>query len=418
MPMENLTTFLGIPGFKVVDTMQRKRGWRSQVILSLERERGFRFRCSGCDQEVAEVTRYRKRWVRHLFMWQHATFLRFEQYRVICPRCGLKVEALPWLARYERVTMPLAALVAELCKVMTNKAVGRLMELHTGTVKTIDKAAMQKAQAERSLDGITVLGTDEIAVGKGQTYWHLISGMDGPRGPELLYIGEGRKEKDLEPFWKWFGPERTARITHGVMDMWKGFIHSFRAHVPGIVLIFDKFHILRHLSEALNKVRKQEFVKAKGRFRGLLAGKKFVLLARKAHVRGKAREALKDVLSFSKKLARAHLLKESFVHLWSYRSKTCARRFFTEWVKELRWKRLKPYEKFSRMVEKHFDGILACCDKRVKLGYIEATNLHARNIIRRAYGYRDKEYMKLKILQACSSLGAFRPWNPSFNIPP
>jgi transposase len=418
MPEENLTTLLGFPGFRVVDMKVQKRGWRSRVILSLERERGFPFKCSECKQEVEEVTAYRKRWIRHLFLWQHVTLLRFQQYRVICPRCGLKVESLPWLARYERVTTPLAAMVAELCKVMTNKAVGLLMELHTGTVKAIDKAAMIQAQAARPLDGITVLGVDEIAVGKGHHYWHLVSAMDGPRGAELLYIGEGRKEKDLKPFWKWFGSERTALITHAVMDMWKGFIKSFRAHVPQIVLIFDKFHILRHLSEALNKVRKQEFVKAKGKFRGLLAGKKFVLLSRQAHVRGKARQALNDLLAFSKKLAKAHLLKESFVHLWSYRSKTCARRFFDAWVKDLRWMRLKSYEKFAQMVEKHWDGILAAKDKQVKLGYIEATNLHARNIIRRAYGYRDTEYMKLKIIQACSSLGAFRPWNPSFNISP
>jgi transposase len=415
MPMDDLTTLLGIRGFKVKGIKPQKRSGRSRVILSLERAPGFRFECEGCGQEVERVRRYRIRWVRHLHLWQHATWLRFEQFRVNCPRCGWRVERLPWLVRYERVTASLAALVAELCKVMTNKAVGLLMGLHPGTVKAIDKEAMQKAQAERSLDGITALGVDEIAVGKGQTYWHLVSAMDGPRGPELLYIGEGRKEKDLRGFWKWFGAERTGRITHAVMDMWKGFIRSFRAQAPGIVIIFDKFHVLRHLSEALNKVRKQEFVKAKGRFRGLLSGKKFVLLARKTHVRGKAREALNDLLSFSKKLAKAHLLKESFVHLWSYRYPGCARRFFTEWVKELRWKRLKPFEKFAKMVEKHFDGILACCDKRLPLGYIEATNLHARNVIRRAYGYRDKEYMKLKIIQTCSSLGAFRPWESSSN---
>jgi len=79
---------------------------------------------------------------------------------------------------------------------------------------------------------------------------------------------------------------------------------------------------------------------------------------------------------------------------------------------ELRWKRLKPYEKFVRMVEKHLDGILACCDKKVPLGYVEATNLHARNIIRPGrMDTGDKEYMKLKIIQACSSLGEFRPWD-------
>jgi len=148
-----------------------------------------------------------------------------------------------------------------------------------------------------------------------------------------------------------------------------------------------------------------------GRFKGLLAGKKFILLSRQAHVRGKAREALNDLLGASRKLLKAHLLKESFNHLWTYKSKTCARRFLDGWKDQLKWSRLKPYHKFARMVEAHFDGILACCDKRVSLGYIEATNLKAKNLIRRAYGFRDKEYMRLKIIQACSPwMGEFRPW--------
>jgi len=416
MPIRDITKLLGFKGFQIRELETEGTGWRRRVVLVLEREPGYRFICSGCGAVAQKVTPYQERTVQHLHLWQHVTAIRLLVYRVICRECGLKVEAIPWLAPYARVTTLLASMVAELCKVMTNKAVGMLYELHTHTVKDIDKAAIEKAQTERPLDGITKLGIDEIAVGKGHKYWHLVSAMDGPRGPELLYIGEGRKEKDVKAFWKWFGPERTSHISHGVMDMWKGFIRSFRAHCPNIVIIFDKFHILRHLSEALNKVRKKEFVKAKGRFRGLLAGKKFVLLSRQAHVRGKARGALNDLLAFSKKLAKAHLLKESFRHLWSYRSTTWARKFFTAWVRDLRWTRLKPYKVFAKMVEKHLDGILACCDTRISLGYIEATNLHARNVIRRAYGYQDKEYMKLKIIQACSSLGVFQPWPPSFNI--
>ncbi len=415
MPDTDFTRFLGFKGFKVNKIALEQVRDKSRVIVDLTREPGYRFRCSECGQEVEEVTPYRQRMVQHLFVWQHVSFVRFQEYRVICPQCGLKVESLPWLDSYARVTRLLAALVAELCKVMTNQAVGLLCALHTGTVKAIDKAALERAQSERTLDGITKLGVDEIAVGRGHHYWHLISALDGTHGPELLYIGEGRKEKDLEGFWKWFGVGRTSLITHGLMDMWKGFIRSFRSHCPNITIIFDKFHILRHLSEALNKVRNSELVRAKGRFRGLLAGKKFILLSRQAHVRGKARTSLNDLLSFSKKLAKAHLLKESFRHLWSYRSKTWARKFFTAWVKDLRWSRLKPYHTFVKMVEKHLDGILACCDTQVPLGFIEATNLHARNIIRRAYGYRDKQYMKLKIIQACSHLGEFHPWVPSFN---
>ena len=152
--------------------------------------------------------------------------------------------------------------------------------------------------------------------------------------------------------------------------MWKPFRNSFRAHCPAIQIIYDKFHMIRHLLEALNQIRKAELRKAAGRFKGLLAGKKFILLKRQARVRGKAREALNDLLAASPKLLKAHLLKERFGHLWSYNSKTWARKFFEHWVDQLKWSRLKPYHKFARMVDKHFDGILAYCDKKVSLGYI------------------------------------------------
>jgi transposase len=148
---------------------------------------------------------------------------------------------------------------------MTNKAVGLLQNLHQGTVKAIDKTAMAAAQEARSLEGITALGFDEIAVGKGHHYWHMVSALEGPHGPELLYIGKGRKEKDVKGFWKWFGKERIAKITHAVMDMWKGFSNSVRAHCPQVSLIYDKFHVIRHLSNALNRVRQQEILHANDR---------------------------------------------------------------------------------------------------------------------------------------------------------
>jgi transposase len=271
---------------------------------------------------------------------------------------------------------------------MTVKAVALFQRLDRGTVKKIDKEFLQKAQAERSLEGIEMLGVDEIAIGEGQAYWHLVSALDGQEGPELLYIGEGRKEEDLRGFWDWFGKERAERIKVGVMDMWKGFINSFKAHCPNIAIIYDKFHIVRHLLEALNKVRKQELRYAGKKLKGLLAGKKFILLSRQAHVRGRAREALNQLLSLSRRLFKAHLLKENFTHLWSYRSKTWAKKFWQSWKDTLKWSRLKPYKSFAKMVDKHLDGILAFCDHPVSLGFIEATNLKARNIIRRVYGYR------------------------------
>jgi len=344
------------------------------------------------------------------------TFLRVRHHRIHCPTCGLTLESLPFVAEGARVSQSLALLVVELCKVMTVKAVAIFQALHRGTVKTLDKLALERVQASRPLDGITSLGIDELAVGKGQTYWHLVSALEGPRGPELLFVGEGRREKHLVKFWKWFGPDRAKVITHAVMDMWKPFRKSFLAKCPGVKIIYDKFHVTQHLLKALNDVRKQELGKAAGRFRGLLAGKKFILLSRGAHVRGNARKALNSLLRANHKLFKAHLLKESFGHLWSYSSKTWATKFFRHWVEQLKWSRLTPYHKFAEMMENHLDGILNHCDKKVSLGFIESANLKARNVIRMAYGYRDKEYMKLKIIQTCTPwMRQFNPWKTLHN---
>ena len=410
MRLHYLRKMLGIPGYFITNFVLESRGGRPTIVIELKRLRRP-FECGTCHRRIKRPHSHWQIEVQHLMWWHYPTLLQFHRYQLKCPRCGFTSEPVPFVSPSARVTRSLASLVAELCKVMSVQAVAVFQSLHRCTVKTIDKTALQKTQTERSLEGITVLGVDEISVGKGQTYWTMVSALEGPRGPEMLAVVEGRKERNLTPFWKWFGQDRAQRITHGVMDMWKPFRNSFRTHCPSIQIIYDKFHVIRHLLVALNEVRKAEFQGATKRLRGLLSGKKFILLSRQAHVRGNARQALHQVLGASRKLFKAHLLKESFPSLWSYTSKTWAMKFFRGWVEQLKWSRLKPYHKFSQMMERHLDGILAYCDKKVSLGYIESSNLKARNVIRRAYGYRDKEYMKLKIIQACSPwMNQFKPW--------
>ena len=112
-------------------------------------------------------------------------------HRVVCPTCKVVTEEVKFLpVRGPRVTRPLAHFVYELSKITTHKAVSLPLGLHRGTVKAIDQAMMEKVQSERPLDGIDVLGFDEIAAGKGQSYWTLICAPEGPRGPELLALAE------------------------------------------------------------------------------------------------------------------------------------------------------------------------------------------------------------------------------------
>ncbi len=303
--VDYLTRLLGFQGFYVLHVEIEKEGDIEKAIITLGRNNGYI--CSNCGRELHSTHSSFMQEVRHLHLWGYITVLRLEKAKVRCPECGVKVEELDFLEKNKRVTKELTHQVSELCKVVSIEDVATFEHLHWETVKNIDKRAIEKVQAMRDLEGISVLGVDEISVGHGHNYWHMISSLEGLNAPEMLYVGEGRKEEDLKPFWRWFGKERAKRITHGVMDMAKGFINSFRAHCPSVKIIYDKFHVMRHLLNALNEVRKAEFKKAGKKMKGLLYGKKFILLKRLSDLRGEARKSLKGLLSVNRRMDRAHL---------------------------------------------------------------------------------------------------------------
>lgn len=156
-----LTKLLGTQGWYVKGKEIREEKGQQKLILDIEREDSI-YICSGCGDTFKEAYKWRQQEVRHLLLWEHPTYLRFTKYRVKCPRCGLKAERISWLSFYGRVTQKLARLVYELCKVLTVQATSKFLFLHKDTVKGIDKKAIKEAHDSRSLDGITVLGVDEI----------------------------------------------------------------------------------------------------------------------------------------------------------------------------------------------------------------------------------------------------------------
>jgi transposase len=122
---------------------------------------------------------------------------------------------------------------------------------------------------------------------------------------------------------------------------------------------------MRHLGEALDHVRKSEYARLSGRERRYIKGQKYTLLSRRENLSLDGKRALKVLLAANKRLNTAYLLKESFGQLWSYEREGWARRFFENWRAGLKWPRLKSYEKFAEMIDRHWDGIAAYC-KRMK----------------------------------------------------
>ena len=201
-------------------------------------------------------------------------------------------------------------------------------------------------------------------------------------------------------FYDWLGFKKSGGIRLAVMDMWKPFRTVTREQAPQAAILFDKFHIMRHLGDALDKVRKAEYARLSGKDRRYIKGQKYTLLSHRENLTMEGRRSLKTLLAANKRLNTAYLLKEAFGQLWDYEREGWARRFFDNWRASLKWQRLKPFEKFATMIDRHWDGIAAYCrpENKVSLGFVEGLNNKIRVIQRRAYGLRDEEYLRLKVL--------------------
>ena len=320
--------------------------------------------------------------------------------RIQCRHCGaVKQERLDFLADNSRYTRRFAREVGRRCRDASLKDVARALHLDWHTVKELEKEYMQEQLRRAGEPRPKVIGIDEVSVRKGQQYRIIVS--DLLRRQPIWFDGPDRSQASMERFYQWLGPKRCNNIELAVMDMWEPFAAATVKHAPGAAILYDKFHVVQHLNEALDEVRRNEYARLESdRERRFIKGQRYTLLTRRANLSYRGRRALKLLLRANRRLHVAYLLKESFDRLWDYRSEGGARAFFWSWQESLRWQRLKPYEKFVQLVLRHWDGIAAWCrlTHKLSLGYVEGLNNKVRVIQRRAYGLRDEEYLRLKVL--------------------
>src|SRR5579862_6002014 len=315
--------------------------------------------------------------VRDLSCGDTRIYLELEVRRIDCRRCGrVKRERLDFVADNPLYTKRFAYYVGRRCRDATIEA-------------QLTRAGTPAPRA---------IGIDEIAIRNGHTYRIVVSDLD--RGRPIWFGGKDRSEASIGQFYGWLGRRKSSGLQLAVMDMWKPFRLATAAHAPQAAILFDKFHIMRHLGEALDEVRKSEYRRLADRDRRYIKGQKYTLLSRWENLTLDGRRALKTLFAANKRLNTAYLLKESFGQLWSYEREGWARRFFDNWRSSLKWQRLGPYQKFAAMIDRHWDGIAAYCrpENKVSLGFVEGLNNKIRVIQRRAYGLPDENYLRLKIL--------------------
>jgi len=319
--------------------------------------------------------------------------------RVKCKKTGqVKQEKIEWLSKKNGYTKRFAYYVGKRCQSSTIKDVAKELYLDWKTVKDLEKEYLKEKLKRSGKPDPKVIGIDEISIRKGHTYKIIVSDLE--KGLPIWIGGKDRSEESMNEFYNCLKPEKSRQIRLAVMDMWKAFEKSAKKNIPQAAILYDKFHVIRHLQESLDKIRKNEYYRVNGKERKFIKGQKYNLLSHKENLDADGKKSLRILLKANKRLNTAYILKESFGQLWDYESETWARKFYNNWKESLKWQRLKPFEEFTRLIDKHWDGIAAYCkpENKVALGFVEGLNNKIRVIQRRAYGIRDDEYLRLKIL--------------------
>jgi len=381
---------------------------RTQMILEIEirpRQNSHPI-CSGCEKKGPGYDTLPVRWFQFVPLWGMAVFFLYGLRRVDCPRCGVKVERVPWAQGKNHMTTTLAWFLARWAKRLSWKETAEAFQTTWDNVFRSVKMAVAWGLTHRNLENVTAIGIDEISWGKGPKYLTLVYQIDaGCR--RLLWIGRERTQKTLRAFFEDFGQEAAARLRFICSDMWKPYLRIVAELAGQAVHILDRFHIMSQVGKAIDKVRAQEVkqLKAKGE-EPVLTHSRWCFLKRPENLSDKQTVKLKELLALNLKTVRAYLLKEDLQRFWSYTTPGWAGRFLDEWCQRTLRSRIDPMKKVAKMLRNHRGLLLNWfrVKDRIALGAVEGFNNKAKLTTKKAYGFRSYEVVKIALYHTLGDL--------------
>jgi transposase len=273
--------------------------------------------------------------------------------------------------------------------------VAQHLNVSWNVVKELLKEALLRRFRQPRLKEVRIIAIDEISIGKGHRYFTVV--LDLMTGA-VVFIGEGKGEEALHPFWKRLRSSR-ARIKAVAIDMSQAYINAVRSHLPEATLVFDHFHVVKLMNEKLSDLRRTLQRQAEEEQKAVLKGTRWLLLKNPQNLdqRRKEAEQLKAALELNAPLAAAYYLKEDLRQLWSQRDKESAAEFLEGWIERARATGIRQLVTMSNTLSIHRQGLLAYYAVPISTGPLEGTNNKIKTLQRQAYGYRDQEFFRLRI---------------------
>ena len=379
-------------------------GRPESIEIAIEPHNGIRGRCSRCRRPAPGYDRLPPR--RWLFvpLWGIPTWFCYAPRRLECAEHGVVVEYIPWSQGKRPITCAMMGFLARWARRLSWRETARTFQTSWEMVYRSVEWFVRCGLALRQLDGVASIGVDEIHWGHGlraDNFLTVIYQIDaGCR--RLLWVGRRRSQATLRRGLKALGPKFAKGLRFVCTDMWKPYLQVIAAQAGQALHVLDRFHIVSHLNQAVDQVRRAESTRLRANHSEAaqrLKHMRWPLLRRGSRVRGRARQKLNALLASKLATARAWELKESFSHFWRYKSVIWAGAFLDYWCFRAVRSRLEPMQKVARMLRAHEPLILNWFRAKGELssGAVEGLNNKIRVVTRRSYGFRTYKAMEIAL---------------------
>jgi len=382
-----------------------------RVEVAMRARTGSRGICSGCGQRGGTYDTQPVRYFDFPPLWGLAVVLAYAMRRINCPRCGVKVEQVPWIEPGSKSHMTLAyeGFLARWAKCLSWKQVADAFWVKWDTVYRAVESSVSYGLQHRELGSVTAVGIDEVAHGKGHNYLTLVYQLNG-NCRRLLHVTQGRTARSLLGFFRMLkrsGVDARASIRYVCTDMWQPYLKVIAKKLPSALHILDRFHIVANANKAVDEIRAAEAkqLKAEG-YEPVLHQTRWCLLKRKPNLTQKQRARLKDLLQYQLKTTRAYLKVQALHLLWNYTSPTWAGKHLDAWCRDVMRSRLEPLKKLARSLRKHRQLILNWFEakKQYSSGIVEGMNANVKLGYKRAYGFRTFEAAQVALYHQLGQL--------------
>lgn len=357
--------------------------------------------CSGCGGRAPRYDRRRREW-RHLDVCGLSVSLEYETWRVECGRCGVTTEMVPWAAAGSGFTHAFEEVVAYLAQRTDKTTVSTMMAIAWKTVGLIIERVVARLGPKDRLGGLRRIGIDELSYRRHHEYVTVVTDHDSGR---VVWVSPGKDAATVRRFFAELGAERTAQIEMITIDMSNAFKSAVAEAAPHAQVVFDRFHVQRLAHDALDKVRREQVRELTGTDDAATVKKtRFALQKNPWNLSQSDHEKLADVQRSNKKLYRAYLLKETLADILDRRQVNVAREKLGEWIGWAARSQLTPFQKLSRTIRGHLDGILAYVATGLSNGRAEGMNAKVRTITKRSYGFHGPWSLIALIFLCCSGI--------------